>query len=134
MRTSVLAGVALIWTPTAGPAADEPAKEWERLQGTWKLVEKAGKSDYPWGYINKNGWVVIAKEKATLVIREGGREMKLAEFTAKIDPSKSPKSVVLTLEYLAPEGAKVEAKGAKFAGVYSTRSRTPLTRRPHLPK
>jgi uncharacterized protein (TIGR03067 family) len=104
MRVCVLAGVALVLTATAASAADEPAKEWERLQGTWKLVEKAGKADYPWNYINKNGWVVIAKEKATLVIREGGKEMKLAEFAVKIDPSKSPKSLVLTIEFIAPEG------------------------------
>jgi uncharacterized protein (TIGR03067 family) len=119
MRAYVLASVTLIFTATVALAADEPAKEWEKLQGKWKVAEKAGKADYPWDYIAKNGWVVIAKDKATLVIVEGDNEMKLAEFAVKIDPSKSPKSLTLTIEFIAPEGEKAKEKGTKLAGVYA---------------
>ncbi len=119
MRTGVLVCAALIFTGTLTGAADEPAKEWENLQGKWKVVVKDGKADYPWDYIAKNGWFVIAKEKATLVIREGKEELKLAEFAVKIDASKSPKVVTLTVEYIAPEGEKAKQKGKKLVGVYS---------------
>ena len=98
--------------------------EWEQLVGRWKVVERAGKLDYPWDYINKNGWVVIAKDKATLLIKEGDKEMKLAEFNVKLDATAKPKKVELTVTYIAPEGEKAKEKGTKLAGIYELKDDT----------
>jgi uncharacterized protein (TIGR03067 family) len=115
----LLAIAACVLFTSTPVSADDAAKEWEKLTGTWKLQEKGGKEDYPWGYINKNGHVVIAKDKVTLVVKEKGGETKLAEFSAKIDATKSPKTVTLTIESVAPEGDKAKEKGKKIEGIYA---------------
>jgi uncharacterized protein (TIGR03067 family) len=88
-------------------AADAP-KDAEALQGTWKVVtaEKSGKTQ------DDATEFVMVFEKDTFTVKRGGDA--IIKGTFKLDPSKSPKTIDMTIT----EARKEQDKDKEVVGIY----------------
>ncbi len=91
------------------PAADDAKKDQEALQGTWKPVssEQGGKDQ---GDEAKQHTLTF--EKDTFTVKRG--DQVLLKGTFKLDPSKKPKAIDMTVT----EGRGEDAKGKELHGIY----------------
>lgn len=110
MRNSVVALICVVWAAGFGVLADDQAdvaKETKKFEGTWTIASSV------------TDGVEIPRDqlKGFLVIYEGDKHtVKVGEQvfqvgTQKIDPSKSPKTIDMTIT----EGP---SKGAVMLGIY----------------
>jgi uncharacterized protein (TIGR03067 family) len=106
------AGFLLVWSTMMGLGAvalagDGAAGDRKKLQGTWKVVagNEGGKTLTPARV--KGTKMVVAGDKMTVHEQETTREM-----TFKLDPTKEPRAIDMTIT----EG---KGKGEKSLGIYA---------------
>jgi uncharacterized protein (TIGR03067 family) len=105
----VLTGLAVGLLLAAAPdPKDDARKDQEALQGTWKVVsvEQGGKAQDR----AKESSVVI--EKDTLSVKGG--DYVIVQGTFKLDPTKKPRTIDLTVT----KGHREEDKGKQAHGIY----------------
>ena len=96
--------------PSAAPGEEDAAKDLAKLQGKWKLVEE----DLD-GKVTKSadGHVIgFEKEVEINYDADGG---VAAKATIKLDPSKSPKAIDMTIVFIV---LLPDKKGDTFRGIY----------------
>lgn len=107
--TSGFVSFAFAMTAFAFTRADEPKKEHDKLQGEWSVVSWEGKTFS----------LTAEKVKKSNLVIEGDvwqptiDDKKAIKFEAKLDPSKSPKEIDITL--LEKFGGK---DGFRMTGIY----------------
>jgi uncharacterized protein (TIGR03067 family) len=99
----------LLSTVPAEEKKDDAKKDQEALQGTWKpvSVEQGGKEQ---GEEAKEHTLIF--EKDTFTVKRG--DQVAIEGTFKLDPSKKPKAIDMTVT----EGRRDEDKGKELHGIY----------------
>jgi uncharacterized protein (TIGR03067 family) len=98
--TALVAGLVLGAAPA--PKEDEVKKEVENLRGTWKVasIEDRGKADQP-----PDGFVLVFEKDSKEVVVAG---------TFKLDPSKKPKAIDVTVTRSEEKGNN----GKELHGIY----------------
>jgi uncharacterized protein (TIGR03067 family) len=98
-----------------GFGQDAAKKELAALEGTWKFQKLDIPDEGPRKDFEKHGRVIIKGDKATFM----RADEKFAEFTIKVDPSKSPKTADVTIDFIVAEkGAKDASVGKKVLVIY----------------
>jgi uncharacterized protein (TIGR03067 family) len=97
--------------PPPGPApADARADDATALQGEWRIVagEREGKKGSEKSVLDAAGKLVVEGEMFTL----SGKNERPAKYKIRLDPSKTPKAINLTIQ----EGKHA---GTTVAGIYA---------------
>lgn len=90
------------------PKEDEAKKDAEKLQGTWKVVsiEEGGR------VVTEKVSLTVTFDKDTLVMSGDGRQAIKGTF--KLDPSKKPKAIDVTIT----QGKREQDGGKVLQGIY----------------
>jgi len=109
----------LLTSPVWGK--DEVKEALKKLQGTWIVQQLDIPDEGPRKDFEKHGRLVIKGNKATFF----RAEQKFAQFTLKLDPTRSPKAVDLKIDYLpTKKGEKDKAVGKLVPGIYELKGDT----------
>jgi uncharacterized protein (TIGR03067 family) len=103
-------GTALLLSPVPAADKDDAKKDQEALQGTWRPVssEREGKDQGD----DAKEHVLFIFEKDTFTVKQG--DQVLLKGTFKLDPSKKPKAIDMTVT----EGRRDDDKGKELHGIY----------------
>jgi uncharacterized protein (TIGR03067 family) len=99
-------------------AQEDAKREQEKLQGTWRFQKLEIPDGGPRKYLEEHGRMTISGNKATIAVMEKDQNMKLAELTFRLDPTRTPKALDLTWDfaYVPPGDKTAEAEWKKVKG------------------
>ncbi len=116
---AALLAAALLLGPAGAQDAGKEKKELDALRGEWKVERLDSDKEEVREFFEENGRVAIDGPRALLLGEaEKGKPIRFAAFALKLDVTRSPKEVDLTVEEAVSAQGLALKKGAILRGIY----------------